>query len=329
MTRAVVIPICLLAALSTDPVVAADLVPDPPIDCEPCAGWNRPQEPFRVFGNTYSVGPAGLSAVLIASDDGHVLIDGALPQSAPLIAENLEALGFNLEDVRLILNSHAHFDHAGGIAALQRASGATVAASAEGAAALERGDLLPDDPQHGLEESAFPAVESVRVVEDGKVLRVGELAVTAHRTPGHTPGGTTWTWRSCEGKRCLDVVYADSLTAVSAPGFRFLGTESAPGIASTFRESIAKIATLPCDVLLATHPGTVDLEGKLQRRRQDPETNPFIDPDACRRYAERAAEGLARRLSEEAEAEPGETEPQAHQADPGAGLAVDGRDRRE
>ena len=117
--------------------------------CPSCTEWNEPQAPFRVFGNTYYVGTRGLAAILIISPDGHVLIDGGLPNSAPLIQENIGALGFDISEVRLILNSHAHFDHAGGIAALQRASGARVAASGPSAEAIRRGNVGPGDPQHG------------------------------------------------------------------------------------------------------------------------------------------------------------------------------------
>ena len=122
------------------------LQPDPPVSCDACDEWNAPQQPFRVFGNTYYVGVAGLSAVLITSDTGHILLDGALPQSAPLIDANIRSLGFRTRDIRLIVNSHAHYDHAGGIAALKRLSGATVAASAPGARALQQGEPVPEDP---------------------------------------------------------------------------------------------------------------------------------------------------------------------------------------
>jgi len=198
---------------------------DPPKACDACEAWNAPQQPFRVFGNTWYVGTGGLSAVLVTSPQGHVLLDGGLSQSAPRIDASIRALGFRTEDVRLIVNSHAHYDHAGGIAALQRRSGAKVAASASGARALETGEPTPDDPQYALgrEANGYPPVTGVRVVADGETLRVGDVAITAHYTPGHTPGATTWTWRSCEGQHCLDIVYADSLNAVSAPGFRFTG----------------------------------------------------------------------------------------------------------
>jgi len=277
---------------------------DPPMKCDPCDEWNKPQEPFRVFGNTYFVGTTGLGAVLVASDKGHVLLDGGLPQSAPLIDASIRKLGFRTEDVRLIVNSHAHYDHAGGIAALQRASGAIVAASASGARAIEKGGAPADDPQYGFGEEAnrFPRATNVRVVADGETVKVGDLAVSAHLTPGHTPGSTTWTWRSCEGARCLDVVYADSLNAVSAPGFRFTGDATRPSLEPSFRKSIATVGGLPCDILLAVHPSFADMAGKLRRRQEQPASDPFIDRAGCRAYAEGAAKRLDVRVAEERKA---------------------------
>jgi metallo-beta-lactamase class B len=224
-----------------------------------------------------------------------ILLDGALPQSAPLIAENIRKLGFRIEDVRLIVNSHTHYDHAGGIAALQRASGAIVAASPAGALALNQGGPTAHDPQFafGSEVNGFPAVRDVRVVRDGETLRVGDLAIVARFTPGHTPGGTSWTWRSCEEKRCLNIVYADSLSAVSAPGFEFAGKEG------TLNASIDRVEGFPCDVLLSPHPEFFDMDAKLQRRLRLPQQNPFTDPRGCRTYAGDAKQRLARRLAEE------------------------------
>jgi metallo-beta-lactamase class B len=282
---------------------AAPLRPDPPKVCDSCAEWNGPREPFRVFGNTYFVGPAGLGAVLVTSAQGHILLDGALTQSAAEIDAHIRALGFRTEEVKLIVNSHAHYDHAGGIAALQRASGATVAASARGAEALERGQPTGDDPQaaFGPGPNGYPAVKNVRVVKDGETLRVGDLALTAHLTPGHTPGSTTWTWRSCEGGRCLDVVYADSLNAVSAPGFRF-GDGKGGGLEPSFRKSIATVGALPCDILLTVHPAFAQLDEKLKARTKD--HDPFVDPAACRAYAAAATTRFDTRLKEEAAPKP-------------------------
>jgi len=286
-----------LVALASVGQGRSSVVSDPAITCGQCEAWNAPQAPFRVFGNTYYVGTAGLSAVLITSDNGLILLDGALPQSARLIDQNIRTMGFRAEDVRLIVNSHAHFDHAGAIAALQRASGAVVAASPAGARALEQGKPVSDDPQAG--SSAFPPATLVRVVTDGEVLRVGTLGITAHLTPGHTPGSTTWTWQSCEGSRCLNVVYADSLNAVSLPGFRFTGDPTHPSRIESFRQSIAKVAALPCDILLTVHPEFASMSKKLTLRAEQPETNPFINATACRVYAATASKSLDRRITEE------------------------------
>ena len=274
---------------------------DPPKVCDACDEWNAPQEPFRVFGNTYYVGTAGLAAVLVTSAAGHVLLDGALPQSAPRIDASIRKLGFRTEDVRLILNSHAHYDHAGGIAALARKSAATVAASASGARAIETGEPTKDDPQYafGRESNGFPPVKGVRVVADGEPLRVGDVAITAHYTPGHTPGATTWTWRSCEKDGCLDVVYADSLNSVSAPGFRFTGDASHPPLVASFERSIDVVAGLPCDILLSVHPGFSRMFEPLRRRAASSGSEPLKDPGACRAYAEGARQRLRARVAEE------------------------------
>jgi metallo-beta-lactamase class B len=287
-------------ALVTAPQRSPALQPDAPIACDSCTEWNAPQVPFRVFGNTYYVGVAGLSAILLTSDAGSILLDGGLPQSAPLIDESIRALGFRADAIRLIVNSHEHYDHAGGIAALQRFSGATVAASGPGARALERGFPGADDPQYAFGESnRYPAVSKARAVADGETLTVGPLSITAHLTPAHTPGSTTWTWRSCEGGRCLDIVYADSLNPVSAPGFRFSGDATHPSVIDVFRTSIAKVGRLPCDILLSVHPSFSDMAGKLGRRRAGAGPDPFIDREACRAYAADAARLLEARIDEE------------------------------
>lgn len=275
----------------------AQLVADPPHVCDACTEWNQPLAPFHVHGDTWYVGTAGLGAILITSKEGHILVDGGLPQSAPLIAANITQLGFRLEDVKLILNSHTHYDHAGGIAALQRVSGAAVAASPASKLALEHGGPMPDDPQFafGPDQNDYGPVPKVRAVADGETLRVGALAITAHFTPGHTPGGTTWTWRSCEGGHCIDIVYADSLNSVSAPGFRF----SEGSREAQFENSIGVVEKLPCDLLLAPHPVLIGMDAKLAALQAKPKTNPFLDANACRDYAAGARQRLRVRIAEE------------------------------
>jgi len=268
------------------------------VNCDDCKAWNAPVKPFNIYGNTWYVGVAGLSAVLVTSEGGHILLDGALPQSAPLIAANIEALGFSMKDVKLILNSHAHWDHAGGIAALQQASGATVVASASGAKVLQSGTNGRDDPQYQAKPVVHVAkVGKVTVVKEGDVVKLGKLALTAHMTPGHTPGATTWTWKSCEDQRCLDIVYADSLNAYSSGDFTFTGRGKTADISASFQQSIAKVAALPCDVIISVHPGMTNVLDKAASRSS--ERNPFIDAGACRAYADNAGKLLAKRLASE------------------------------
>ena len=285
---------CCTAARSDDPLTQA-------WDCELCADWNQPVAPFRIYGNAYYVGVHGLASVLIATSRGLILIDGDLPQSAPPIEANVRSLGFKLRDVRFILNSHGHSDHAGGIAALQRDSGAQVVASPSSAEALRLGHAVPDDPQFGyVPGSHFPPLRApVRRVHDGEVLKLGDTAVTAHLTPGHTPGATTWTWRSCEGERCLDLVYADSLNAVAGPGFRFTGDRGHPDITPRLRASIDRVAALPCDIIISVHPEQGHLWEKLEARRHGVQPDPLIAPDGCRVYAEDARQKLEQQVTAE------------------------------
>lgn len=291
----------VFACLGGTAALSTELVADASHACSDCDDWNGPRAPFHVFGNTWFVGTAGLGSILITSPQGHILIDGGLPQSAALIARNIEAAGFHLEDVKLILNTHTHYDHAGGIAALVRVSHAQVAASPASKRALERGGPMEDDPQFGFgaQHNNFPPVANVRSFKDGESLTVGKLAVTAHFTPGHTPGGTSWSWRECEAGKCLDIVYADSLNSISAPGFRFTGDGTHVGVARSFEHSIAVVEKLPCDILLAPHPGLVDLDAKMARWKENPAVNPLIDTGACKAYAEGARQRLEKRIAEE------------------------------
>jgi metallo-beta-lactamase class B len=267
--------------------------PIPP--CEACAAWNAPQEPFKLYGNTYYVGPHGLSSILITSKAGDVLIDGGLPESAEQIRDHIRSLGFRIEDVKLIVNSHVHFDHAGGIAKLQRWSHARVVASESSAAVMSKGGMGRDDPQYGI----LPPIAKIKHVErlrDGQTLRVGDILITAHLTPGHTPGGTSWTWKSCEGGRCLDVVYADSLTPVSAPSFKF-STNSE--VLKGYEKSFWFLESVPCDILITTHPDVSGFWTKVERRGKDEKPDQMIDANACKTVAANAREQLRKRIQPE------------------------------
>jgi metallo-beta-lactamase class B len=255
--------------------------------------WNATKAGFKVFGNTYWVGTKGLGSILVTSDAGHVLLDGALPESVPKIIGNIRALGFRVEDVKVIGNTHVHYDHAGGVADLQRASGARVVASRSAASVLRTGLSGPDDPQFGI-LPPLAKVSRVAALKDGEVVRVGPLALTAHLTPGHTPGGTSWTWRSCEGARCLNMVYADSLSPVSADAFTFTTSALLKGFESSFRV----IDAMPCDVLLTPHPAFANVLEKLAARDAGT-ADAFVDTGACRRYAAGARENLKQRVARE------------------------------
>ncbi len=269
---------------------------EPP--CPKCPEWNQPQKPFRIFGNSYYVGPHGLSSILITSEAGHVLIDGALPESAQQIAANIRSLGFRVEDIKLILNSHIHFDHAGGIAELQKLSGARVVASKWSAAVMREGGVGKDDPQYGVIRS-IPPVSQVYELRDEDTFRVGDIAMTAHLTPGHTPGGTSWTWKSCDGNMCRDMVYADSITPVSADGFKFTKSREYPEALADFEKSFAFLETTSCDVLITTHPDASDLWDRLEARERGVTPDPMVDSGACRRLVEHGRAQLRERIAEE------------------------------
>ena len=271
-----------------------ELEPDTPFECEQCDSWNEPQEPFRVHGNTWFVGTDGLTSILIETDDGLILIDGGLPQSAALIIASVRSLGFDPMTIKAILLSHAHFDHAGGIAALQRLTGANVFTSEAGAPVLTTGRLAEDDPQYvaGSDSGSFPAVDNVMAVGDGEFVSVGGVDVQAVYTPGHTSGSVTWTWESCALGTCYDVVYADSMSAVSAQDFSF--AES--GAADQIIESAGIIGDLDCDILLSPHPFFFGMYDKLERRDDG---NPFVNSFACTFYAESSLDWLEQRLKAE------------------------------
>ncbi len=257
--------------------------------CEGRDGWSDAAPPARIFGNVHYVGTCGISALLITSDDGHILIDGATAEAAPGIAANIRRLGFRPQDVRTILNSHEHVDHAGGIAALKRLTGAQVAARGEARAGLESGRTDPADPQFGT-IADFEGARVDRIIADGETLRVGGLVLTAHATQGHTGGGTSWTWRSCAGADCRDFVYADSLSAVGPDSYRFADH---PARIAPFRATFAKVGALPCDVLITPHPSASNLFARIAGEA------PLRDANACRAYAEGARRRLDERLARE------------------------------
>ena len=260
--------------------------------------WTAPQKPFPIYGNTYYVGTQGLTAILITSPQGDILIDGTLPANAPGIEANIRALGVQLSDIKLILNTHAHIDHAGAIAKLAHDTGADVAALAKGAFALQRGGRDPDDPQYAY-GSTYPKVAKVRVVADGETVRVGNLVVQAHATPGHTPGSTTWTWQSCADSRCLSMVYADSLSLLTAGHYRYTDPTHPERLAD-FRRGLQTLAALPCDILITPHPEASHFMQRIAARQSTPDEDPVVDPHACKAYAAQGEANMREIIAREA-----------------------------
>jgi metallo-beta-lactamase class B len=257
--------------------------------CAGKEGWSDPAPPVKVFGNVYNVGTCGIVVLLITGPRGHILLDAATAEAAPSIAANIQRLGFRLRDVKFIGGSHEHFDHVGGIAELQRRTGATVMSMPPAFNPFETGVLLKRDPQYGMHQP-FPGSRVGRMLRDGAQVRLGPLTLTAHATPGHAPGGTSWTWRSCEGGRCVNIAYADSVSAVSRDDYRFTDH---PRYVATFRRSLAKIAALPCGLLITPHPAASNFIDRLEGKA------PLIGPGQCRAYARRGLQGLNARLARE------------------------------
>jgi metallo-beta-lactamase class B len=270
-----------------------------PAECADWDEWDKPAAPFIIYGNTYYVGTCGISAILIVGDFGHILIDGGTEMGADLIAANIRTLGFALEDVDIILTSHEHHDHVGGVARLQELTGAMVLASAEAGAVLGTGVASPGDPQYGMHDP-FPAARIGGIVTPGTPVTLGEpfclcgigmLELTPIATPGHTPGALSWQWKSCNGGHCLTIVYADSLSPISRDGYRFIDH---PDYVAAYREGLERLAVLDCDILLTPHPSASGLRDRLLGAA------PLVDPEGCRTYATNIEVRLNERLFEEA-----------------------------
>ncbi len=261
--------------------------------CKDEDDWNEPTAPRRIFGNTWYVGSCGITAILITSPGGHILIDGTTEAAADGVARSIAASGHHLHDVRVILNTHEHFDHAGGIAKLQQLSGAQVLSRAIALPILRSGQSTRNDPQH-LELKAFPAVPDAQVVADDAVVGVGSLAVQVHATPGHAPGSTSFSWQSCDGTECRQIVYADSVSALADGDYLY---RDHPEYGTTFKAGMQAIAGIePCDILLTPHPSVSGLWPRLRGEQ------PMNSQGACRALAATGLQNLQKRLDKEAAA---------------------------
>jgi metallo-beta-lactamase class B len=241
--------------------------------------WNQPVEPFRIAGNLYYVGASDITSFLITTPEGHIVLDGGFEETAPQIRRNIETLGFKVSDVKILLSSHGHSDHAGGLAELKRATGATLYASEPEVPLLTRGGL--DDPMFG-DRFQFPPVIPDRIIADRGTVSLGGVSMTARITPGHTRGCTTWTTTVREGAKKYDVVF---LCSPTVPGYQLVNNERYPEVIDDYRKHFRILKTLRPDIPLAAHGNFFDLADKIKRRGGA--TNPFIDPDGYRKLVAR------------------------------------------
>ena len=273
-------PLLSLAALA---VIAA-----------PQSDWTEPLEPFEIADDLYYVGSAALAAYLFASDAGHILLDVPLEENVPMIVGNVRSLGFDPNDIEVLIASHAHFDHVGGLARMHELTGARVVLSAGDAQLIAAGGVGPAGA------SPFPAVRADRVIEHLGTVQLGGWSLTAQVTPGHTPGCTSWSGRATIEESTLTFVSVCSLSVL--PGYRLVGSEATfPGMGEAYCRSIATLRSLAPEIFLAPHGGFIDLEEKLVALRSG-DRRAFVDPEGYRDYVDGAAASIERTLAEQGHA---------------------------
>ncbi|MEP7052944.1 MAG: subclass B3 metallo-beta-lactamase [Pseudomonadota bacterium] len=253
--------------------------------------WNRPFPPYRAIDNVYYVGSNKIAQFLIVTSAGNILLDSGFEASVPRLRENIEALGFRYADTKLLLTSHAHIDHVQAHALVRKQTGAQVVVSLLDAPFVEGGGK--GEPTYDGTYAWTPCPVDRRV-SDGEQVTLGDTTLTAHLTPGHTPGATTWTMQVHDHGRALAVVFFPSANV--NPGVHLLGNARYPRIASDFAHSFATWKGLACDVFLADHGEFYGMSAKYDQLRAGAAENPFIDPDGYRRFIAQAERSFAARL---------------------------------
>ncbi len=256
--------------------------------CEDWDEWDKPGPPFRIHGDTWYVGTCGIAAILITGDEGHTLIDTGTVGGTAHVLDNIRRLGFDPADIALLLVSHEHFDHVAGTAMVQELSGARLVATGPAAAVLSTGAQGQDDPQFGI-LNGFPPARVDQTIETGEIVTQGQLSFRHLPTPGHTPGASSWQWTSCGDGECLTIVYADSMSPISADGYRFSEHRQ---LLDDFRRGIAYLSQSQCDLLLTPHPSASWMRKRL-------EAGELVDDNACRTYAQQIEKRLDARLNKE------------------------------
>ncbi|MFP5204765.1 MAG: subclass B3 metallo-beta-lactamase [Acidobacteriota bacterium] len=242
--------------------------------------WTHPFPPFRIAGNLYYVGSEDLASYLIATPDGLILINSSLESSVPLIRQSVEKLGFHFRDIKILLISHAHYDHCAGSTAILKLTGAKYEVMAPDVPVVESGGKT--DFAYGAQASMrYPAAHVDRVLHDGDTVALGGTVLTAHWTPGHTKGTTTWTLDEPGNGRMLHVVIVGSPNV--NPGYKLVHNAAYPQIAADYRRGFAVLRALPCDIFLGAHGAYFGMTGKYKRFEAG-DKNAFIDPAGYKAY---------------------------------------------
>ncbi len=256
---------------------------------------NLPADPYRIAGNLYFVGASDISSYLITTPAGHVVIDAGYEATVPIIEKNIRTLGFKVEEVRILLNTQAHYDHAAGFAQLKKDTGAQLMVSGPDADVIERGGVR--DFSFG-DKYPFPPAKVDRRLKDGDTVTLGKLTLHAHVTPGHTRGCTTWAFDVTEHDRALHVVEMCGLTVLDTT--KLVGNPLYPEIVSDYEKTIAAMRRIPVDIFLGAHPsyyGGAEKAAKLKANPTGP--NPFIDPDGYQRYIDTGEQRFRAALAKE------------------------------
>lgn len=293
--------ILLLACLATqfalaEPSLAEKNVAENAAIKKEWESWNGPFKPFRLIGNIHYVGASGISSFLITTPEGHILLDTGFETTVPRIRDSVTQLGFKLTDIKIILNSHAHTDHAGGHAAMQKLTGAKILMSEADAALLASGGRNDFTP-YSKDMMAYPPAKADRILRDGDKVTLGGTTLTCHLTPGHTKGATTWTMDVAEDGKVQHVVFFSSTSILT--GVPLVNNAQYPGIADDLAASFKKLKALPCDVFLAPHTGFFDLPENAERLARGEKPNPFIDPMKFKTFIQQAEQKFLTQLERE------------------------------
>ena len=254
--------------------------------------WSKPVEPFRVIGNVYYVGASGISAYVITTSDGLILLDTGTTTMFDSITANIRQLGFDPKEIEIILSSHAHWDHVEGHARMKAFTGARVMAVGEDARAIASGV-----DNSALGGDGWEPAEVDRVLKDGDTVTLGDVTMTAHLTAGHTKGCTTWTTQVRGADSPLQVVFVGG-TSINA-GVKLLNNQRHPSIADDYRRTFQKLKAIDADVFLAQHPTMYDMSGKRELAKSGAPGNPFIDPDGYRSFVDGEERKYAAQLQSE------------------------------